>query len=554
MTPTTDTTNPSTDDPRVASDTAALAVRMNPADLVIDANVRQNFDLDAHPEVRDSIRELGVKTPITAFREADGRIVVTNGQIRTLIALELGLDLVPVWIEPAPDAPTKQRRIARITEQINVNDRCIPLTIGDRAAGIAEMLDLGMSVTRVSKAVQERDLDKIRLYGKAGQSATACRLLDGEQLDLGMAAVIAEYDNAGDAEAIERLLATPRSSFKYQAARIANERSHARELFATALTYASHGFALLTTEPYDSDPCEFIPAEGLRTAAGHEIDSEALHQDPTRWAVYLERNDLPHMVDRKTGEHVDHKKIDWSTRHHPDAAPAEGLHHADSVEQGYEWTPYFYLPVHEFDAGGYQIPTEPTEIDTETEPSETTGATPPVPAIDPEEARRAAEQAKATREQAEREAKQVEHRRRGLRKQSDAATDARCEFVQTYLTRNTAPPSAARFILEAISASKPILLDDYQGIRTALKLLGIEGWRNELEAAALNCKPARCMVILLGLVFGYYESRIGADSWGHRDSGTARYLHYLAELGHHLMPVEQAAAGDLDPTTVPIDN
>lgn len=61
-------------------------------------------------------------------------------------------------------------------------------------------------------------------------------------------------------------------------------------------------------------------------------------------------------------------------------------------------------------------------------------------------------------------------------------------------------------------------------------------------------------MITLGLVLGGYEKRTGKDAWRYTDRGVRRYLHFLADNGHHLAPVEQAAAGDIDPGTIDIDS
>lgn len=118
------------------------AAFLNPNDLVIADNVRRTFDLSDYPDYTASIDRHGVLTPIKAERMPDGSIAVRDGQLRTLIALELGLTHVPVWITTAVDPGTAEYEITRRGEQITVNDRRIPLTDGDRAVGIAETHDV----------------------------------------------------------------------------------------------------------------------------------------------------------------------------------------------------------------------------------------------------------------------------------------------------------------------------------------------------------------------------------------------------------------------------
>ncbi|MEG8181933.1 hypothetical protein GZH49_25895 [Nocardia terpenica] len=552
------------------------AVFLNPADLEIDGNVRQNFNLDNHPDERDSIQMFGVKNPIKAVRESNGQITVIDGQIRTLIALVLGLDQVPVWIERAPDTSTKQRTIARITEQINLNDRRIPLTTGDRAAGIAQLLHLGVSVTRVANSVQEKDLDKIRQAARIGTSATARKLVDDNQLDFEQAAILADYETHGDTEAVQRLLDAPRHYFAYEANLIARQRAEAHALFDAALPYAASGFAIATDRP-DSIGADapYLPADALCTSEGQPVTPELLSADAAEWVVYLEVEEDGLLVDRDTGETVDPDTVDPNTKGRPDVAAADGYRHAETTETRDRWTPHYFLPADKLDTSRYQLPTEP-----EPEPEPEPVAPEPEPAVtgdtdspasvdnpdvveDLEAARVAREQARAeqrareaaarqAREEAEREAQRVADLRKKLTAMFATATTTRREWVQKYLTRGSVGPHAIRFILEAVAADRG-LLDSYEATKHGLRLLGIDGWRAELEHTIEKARPGRYAVILLGLVCGAYESRISKDAWGHNDRGTRHYLHFLAEIGHTLTDTEHAAAGDLDPMTIPID-
>jgi ParB family transcriptional regulator, chromosome partitioning protein len=72
-------------------------VWMDPADLIIDANIRTTIDIDA--TFRASIREHGVKVPVNAVRCADG-VHVREGQRRTITATEENIPGIPVYIVP----------------------------------------------------------------------------------------------------------------------------------------------------------------------------------------------------------------------------------------------------------------------------------------------------------------------------------------------------------------------------------------------------------------------------------------------------------------------
>ncbi|MFF3569211.1 ParB/RepB/Spo0J family partition protein [Nocardia jiangxiensis] len=564
----------------------AEALYRDPKDLVLDDNVRENFTLSDFPDVVASIRANGVKTAIKAYREPDGRLLVFEGQIRLLIALEVGCPSVPVWVEPAPDLTAKDRKVARIIEQINANDHRVPLTDGDRGAGIADMLDLGVSVTRISKALAIPDLDKIRKAGKVGHSRTARSMLDDNQLDLDQAEILAEFDTVGDTAAVQQLQHAPRTTFLYQAHQIRQEREEDRARFAASLPYATSGFAVAIMEPETLGPdAPYLPAEDLVTSGGEAITPELLHENPAGWVVYLETEPDAVLVETATGTVVDPGRVDWTTKNHPESTAAEGLLHADAFERRHPWAPHYYLPANLLDIGEYQRPpiepptsvdidqSEPFEVENDETATDSDSFAPrkslavdadDVAEVEDEAARAEreahvaelqarAEQRRAELEAAAREAKRLQDRHDALTKNFASATGARVDFVRKFAGRTTAPTSAQRFLLET-SGVHLIGPDDYKATQNALDWLNVSGWRAGLAETAAKARPGRCTVMLLTLVFAAHEARISKDGWGHKDLITAHYLHYLAELGHNLMPVEQAAAGDVDPNTLDPDD
>lgn len=245
-------------EPDPASDAQPLphveALWLDPAELVIAENVRKTFDLTEHPDVVASITEFGVDVPIIAERQPDGSLHVTEGQLRTLIALDLKLTTVPVWVRDAdPDLPENERRIRTTLMQMNVNDRRVAMVEADRADGIALMLDLGASVTRVAKGLQ-RKRSQIKHAATIAGSATARGLVDEGTYSLDQLAVIADYETLGDTDAVERLLRVARSSFSYTANQIAADRDETRARMEAAVFCAALGFGILTGEPDTGSP------------------------------------------------------------------------------------------------------------------------------------------------------------------------------------------------------------------------------------------------------------------------------------------------------------
>ncbi|WP_433678178.1 ParB/RepB/Spo0J family partition protein [Nocardia sp. CA-119907] len=543
-------------DDAVAAPSPQRGPTMDPGLLDVADNVRKSFRLEDHPEVTDSIREHGVKNPIKVIRMPDGRHVVRDGQVRTLTALAFEQTEVPVWVtdfDPTVDAT--EAEIDRITEQITVNDRRIPLTDGDRAAGIAQMLDLGASITRVAKALQTKR-DDIKRAGKIGTSATARGLIDEGQYDLEQAALIAEYDTLGDTDAVERLMRANRNWFTYEANRIAQDRAERRDYLAAALPYAETGIGILTDHPDTaqfSDDGPLMLAADLVDADGAAVDTSHINANPGFWLVWLELGEAMVWVEVDTGALVDPDTVDWDTREHPDTEPADGLRHAREVVQREQVLAEYFLPRDLLDAAGLR---EHEDTDTEATEATDTGEDKAVEGDQLAAARRAAAaQAAAQAEAEQREKERLARRRvRELNKQGVAAKTTRTEFVTQLLGRKTPPAQAATFLAQALVFS-PGLLGEYNAFATAVELLAVNSvrTRDELLANLETAKPARCQVIVLALVLGAYENRADKDLWRYADRGVRRYLKFLRELGHPLVPVELAALGELNSDDIDID-
>ncbi|MGS2807758.1 MULTISPECIES: ParB/RepB/Spo0J family partition protein [Nocardia] len=582
FTPDPDTDRADTDTDSVANaqggddadflDALCTGSTVDPALLEIDENVRKTFQLQDHPEVTDSIREHGVRDPILVIRTPDGRLVVRDGQVRTLTALAYELPEVPVYIRDFdPSVDTTEAEIERITEQITLNDRRIPLTNGDRAAGIALMLDLGASPTRVAKALQTKR-EEVKLVGKVGSSPTARGLIDDDdQYDLAHAAVIAEYENVGDTDAVRRLLNVRSGVFDYEANRIAADRAERRAYLADALPYAEVGIGILTDYPdLDDTDMGLLCAGELVDAEGNAVEFEHIRAHPEAWLAWFEIAEDQVWVEVESGHLVDPDTVDWETRDQPDAEPAEGLRHAREVEQRDQLLCEYFLPRDLLDTTGLReyVEPEPEPADTATETGDVEdagqGEDPGQGGtrfghVDPEQAgeeRRAAIEAAAEAAAQAAEIERAARRRvRELNKLGLAAKATRIEFVTRLLARKTPPAQAALFMTRSLLAD-PGLPGEYHAFDSALKLLGIEGYRSRLDMLATldTTKPARAQVIALALVLGGYEHRADKDLWRYTESAVRRYLNFLRELGYPLVPVELAALGEVKAADIDIDN
>jgi ParB-like chromosome segregation protein Spo0J len=90
-------------------------------------------------------------------RSEDGTTVtVRNGQRRTLGAREVGLTSVPVYVLPANACDETAEAVERIVHQIVTNDQKADLTDAQRARGIQQMIDAGLSATKVAKIIRTK--------------------------------------------------------------------------------------------------------------------------------------------------------------------------------------------------------------------------------------------------------------------------------------------------------------------------------------------------------------------------------------------------------------
>lgn len=128
-----------------------------------------------------------------------------------------------------------------------------------------------------------------------------------------------------------------------------------------------------------------------------------------------------------------------------------------------------------------------------------------------------------------------------------SAREVRTEWVKTYLTRKTPPASAGTFVA-VTNAGEPHLLGETDANRIAADWFGVEaptyGHSPALTALAEDAGDKRAQVITPGLILAAYENRATDNAWrgNGEESSTGRYLRFLASLGYNLSEVEEYAA------------
>jgi ParB family chromosome partitioning protein len=164
---------------------ADTIVRVDPKTLLVGPNVRKDTKLTT--DFVASVKELGVRIPITAY-ESDEGLVVVDGQRRTLAAVDAGLAEVPVFVT---SAPSEQERLI---DQVVVNEQRSDLFEHEAVAAVQELALFEMKAPAIAKKLGlSRDLvnDALRIrlsdagkavYEKHGQLdiAVAVAELEGQ--------------------------------------------------------------------------------------------------------------------------------------------------------------------------------------------------------------------------------------------------------------------------------------------------------------------------------------------------------------------------------------
>ncbi|WP_396908320.1 ParB/RepB/Spo0J family partition protein [Mycolicibacterium sp.] len=542
-----------------AADEHGTLEHLDPRSLVVDTNVRNVADVKA--DFIANIKEHGVLVPIVAVRDDHGQVLVRMGQRRTLAAREAGLTSVPVYVRALSNG---DQLVERVTEQIVENDHRDDITEAQRARGIQQLLDAGVTVTRVAKRLSVNK-DTVKAAQMAGKSSTAMQALDGGQLSLTEAAAITEFED--DTNAVERLVKVAGTTdFDHTVAQVRAERESARALAQAQASYTEQGYTLVDREQLTGYRLDCVPLRHLVTVddSGEQVaaTTEAI-TNPQHWGLVLE--EFVEYADVETGETVDEADIDWHTEDDPHSEPDEGYRHRNSVIERTVFDPAWYcldpeaagLSVTEHYQRNAEFYARRREAAAEAE-SETREHS------DDEAADHGETEAEreAARLQAEAEAEAAERRKRKkvltLNKLGDAAITVRREFVKTLVARKTLPKGAGTFVAECL-ARDAYMLTNHNADTITTELLGVEAGRQGLSKLAAGSADTRAQVITLALVLGALEARTPKEAW--RNVRTVRitdeapvyawqmsvtsadYLQFLSANGYTLSAVEEVITG-----------
>ena len=246
-----------------------------------------------------------------------------------------------MYVLPATASDDAAEAVERIEHQIVTNDQADALTDAQRARGIQQMIDAGLTPTKVAKRLSV-SRDTVKAATTATGSTAAMDALNAGQLSLVEAAALSEFDQ--DADAIQKLLnAAGGPMFDHTVAQLRQEREEAQARAEAAQSFAAQGYRVLNERPAWRD-ASCVELRWLRTAEGNEVTEEAI-TNPAHWAVWLEEDAA--FVDRETGEPVDEDTIDFHTEHHANEQADEGLRRFSTVIEKTVYTPSWYCIDHE---------------------------------------------------------------------------------------------------------------------------------------------------------------------------------------------------------------
>ena len=486
-----------------------VLLHVDPNTLVLETNVRTQAGVTK--QFVASIKENGVLTPITAVRGEDGTLMVRAGQRRTLAAREAELATVPVYV-----IPDDSDEATRVVDQVTENDHRLGLPQSDRVKSIQQLLDMGLSVTKVAKRLAVSS-ERVKQSKAVADSTLAMESLNGGAT-LAEAAGIAEFSD--DVVAVERLMrAAGHNYFDHELQRQRQIRDEARARAKAAAEYVELGYEVL--DQYPSYDGVHVPLNHLCTADGEPAD-ESVVTDPKNWALTLTEYEV---FLNAEGEEVDETLIDWATQEDPEAVPQEGMLHADTITVAEVWVPQDYFCV---DPEGVGLKVSDRYL-------KLSAAAANLP--EGQQLESSEDLARKAEERAERRKTMT------LNKAGEAAMTVRREFVTAMLKRKTAPDGAALFVASALSHDGT-LLGGHRGDQVAGELLG-----GDVRDGALldHASDNRAQVIVLGLTLGAMEAQTSKSAWRTPGAWTGKYLRFLAANGYGLSPVERVMIGEMTP-------
>ncbi|WP_284741803.1 ParB/RepB/Spo0J family partition protein [Amycolatopsis sp. RTGN1] len=475
-----------------------------PDQLFIGANTRRNVVLD-----KDFVRSIarhGVREPIRAYRDDTGKLVVHDGQRRTLAAIRTQRERVRVIVEPRPSLDEKAQERRRIVDQVVVNRHRADICGADQVQAAQQLLDLGLDARAIARECSI-PVKEVETTIQVATSDTARKALNDGTLDLTQAAVVAEFQGDEAAEAtLTECARTQPEQFSHQAQRLRDRREERR----------------LRQETTDK-----LQADGVTVIAR----PDTLYGGKTR-----KLTDLRATPQTKPGTKLTAKRHTKCPGH---AAFLDYRSHrpeADRVEIVYVCTSFTEHGHAEIHAGQGKV--------TATYSAGTGRATGPM-----------TEEEKA-------------NRRRVIQngKDWDSAEKVRKTFLKNFAGRKSAPKDATTWIAQTIAEGSHDLRKAMESDHAlAVELLGLDKkagrsrydrrLAHPIADAATKATPSRATVLnLVMLLAALEEGTDRRNTWEKPSPAQRSYFTQLKNWGYALSPVEELVlTPSQSTTTTPVE-
>ncbi|WP_182066348.1 ParB/RepB/Spo0J family partition protein [Curtobacterium sp. ME12] len=306
------------------------------SEAVIEDNVRTAADLD--PAFLSSVKRHGVLLPTIGYRNADGAVVVRDGQMRVLAAREAGAT-VPVFVTERGDTPAQ-----RIAEQLVANERRTALTDGDRLAAYRQLELAGLSVAGIARETGT-DKEQVQATLTVAKSEAATAAVVDRQVSFDAALLLAEFegDETATAELNECISEGYDDELPFVAQQHRNRRIAEAEAAKVAEQYREQGVAVvddntalgwkrldnLSDDPVpEDDPRAMLPAldpEAHTACGGHAVLVQPIGDSASVTAVCTtpEAHTARHFYDRPAPELTPEQEAERATEAEAAAARRE---------------------------------------------------------------------------------------------------------------------------------------------------------------------------------------------------------------------------------------
>ncbi|MGW5749129.1 hypothetical protein [Amycolatopsis sp. NPDC003861] len=212
-------------------------IHINPDEALLAENVRTE-NAEADPATTANFKNNGINTAANGYRNYEtGIVMITEGQRRFNNARAAGVEL-PVWMKTPPPADERKATIERIVRQLEENDLRKPLTLGDSARAVQQLAAFNLTPAGIARKLARgrNGAAYVKQVLQAGESELALKAAERFDLDLVQAAIVAEFDAAGDRETATELIRIARTEpNNFQVFAQAKRDEHAKKQRLAAL-------------------------------------------------------------------------------------------------------------------------------------------------------------------------------------------------------------------------------------------------------------------------------------------------------------------------------